>query len=82
MAKELGQAGYVINSGFYRGIDTAAHEGALETGTIAVLAGGIENIYVPENKDLYRQIGEQGLILSENPFGMILKAQYLSLIHI
>ncbi len=76
IAQELGQAEYIVTSGLARGIDTAAHEGALETGTISVLAGGVDNIYPPENKDLYRQIGEHGMIVSENIFGMVPKAQH------
>jgi len=57
--------GFVIASGLARGIDTAAHLASLERGTIAVLAGGIDVVYPPENADLQRAIGEQGLLLSE-----------------
>jgi DNA processing protein len=53
LAQELGQAGQVIASGLARGIDTAAHEGALATGTIAVVAGGIDVVYPRENQKLY-----------------------------
>lgn len=70
LARELGQAGQVIVSGLARGIDTAAHAGSLATGTIAVLAGGVDNIYPPENRELYRHIAEQGVILSEMPWGI------------
>ncbi|MGZ9109099.1 MAG: DNA-processing protein DprA [Micavibrio sp.] len=69
LARDLGQAGQVIASGLARGIDTAAHQGSLPTGTIAVVAGGIDVIYPPENKNLYAQIREQGLIVAESPFG-------------
>ena len=70
LARELGEAGQVIVSGLARGIDTAAHEGALETGTIAVLAGGIDRVFPKENEALYRQIAETGLIVAESPLGM------------
>jgi len=69
IARELGQAGYGIVSGLARGIDTAAHEAALETGTVAVLANGVDVVYPPENKKLYDAIAARGLILSENPMG-------------
>lgn len=68
-SKELGDIGWAISSGLARGIDTAAHVAALETGTIAVIAGGIDNIYPAENTALYHQIAKEGLILSESPFG-------------
>ncbi len=69
LATELGLEGFVIASGLARGIDTAAHLAALERGTIAVLAGGIDVVYPPENDDLQRMIGEQGLLLSERSPG-------------
>lgn len=69
LAAELGQAGQVIVSGLARGIDGAAHEGALPTGTAAVLGGGIDDIYPPEHRDLYARIVEQGCIVSENEPG-------------
>ncbi len=68
-AGKLGEAGYVISSGMARGIDAAAHHGAISTGTIAVLAGGADVIYPKENKEIYHQIKDTGLILSEMPFG-------------
>lgn len=68
-SKKLGEAGYIISSGMARGIDAAAHSGAMATGTIAVLAGGADVIYPRENKEIYQQIIETGLILSEMPFG-------------
>lgn len=70
LAKELGQCGQVIVSGLARGIDTSAHEGALATGTIAVVAGGIDVIYPRENAELYEQIKQKGLIFAESPLGM------------
>lgn len=69
MAAELGAAGQVIVSGLARGVDKAAHEGALKTGTVAVLAGGIDDIYPPENAGLYAQIVETGCVVSENEPG-------------
>jgi DNA processing protein len=75
IARDLGQAGFVIVSGLARGIDAAAHEAALETGTIAVLANGVDVIYPPENKKLYESIADRGLLLSENPFGIEPNAQ-------
>ena len=65
LARELGEAGYVIVSGMARGIDAAAHRGAMATGTIGVIAGGIDIIYPPENRALFRQIVDEGLLLAE-----------------
>lgn len=69
LSQQLGEAGHVVVSGLARGIDAAAHLGALPTGTVAVLGGGVDDIYPSENADLYRQIVEQGCILSESPVG-------------
>lgn len=69
LALGLGEAGVVVVSGMARGIDAAAHEGALPTGTVAVLGGGIDDIYPPEHADLYRRIAEAGCVLSESPVG-------------
>ena len=69
LAAELGLEGFVIASGLARGIDTAAHHAALERGTIAVLAGGIDIVYPPENAELQRAIGERGLLISERSPG-------------
>ncbi len=69
IAFDLGSEKLVIASGMARGIDSAAHLGGIASGTIAVIAGGIDNIYPPENKSLYQQIAEKGLIISENFFG-------------
>jgi len=66
LASELGAAGLVIASGLARGVDAAAHEGSLPTGTVAVLGGGIGDIYPPENAGLYQQIAERGCIVSES----------------
>lgn len=74
-ASHLGTAGFVIASGLARGIDAAAHDAALTTGTVAVVAGGIDNIYPPENADLQREIGERGCLVTENPPGFVPRAQ-------
>ncbi|GAB1489938.1 DNA-processing protein DprA [Opitutaceae bacterium] len=71
LGADLARAGFCVISGLARGIDTAAHEGALSVGgrTAAVLGTGVDIIYPPENLSLYRQIEEKGAILSEFPFG-------------
>ncbi len=69
LAQQLGEAGHVVVSGLARGIDGAAHGGALPTGTVAVLGGGVDDVYPPDNADLYREIAEQGCIVSESPVG-------------
>ena len=69
LSADLGARDLVIASGMARGIDTAAHRGALETGTVAVLAGGIDVIYPPENEDLYAEIVELGVLIAEIPTG-------------
>ena len=69
LAGQLGQAGHVVVSGLARGIDAAAHEGALPTGTVAVLGGGVDDIYPPEHADLYARVVEQGCVVSESPIG-------------
>lgn len=75
IAKDIGRRGYIIASGLARGMDTAAHRGSLETGTIAVVAGGIDRIYPPENRDLFYKIGENGAVVTEMPFGAVPKSQ-------
>ncbi len=69
IAAELGQAGHVIVSGLARGIDAAAHVGSLATGTVAVLGGGVDDIYPPEHRDLYARIVEAGCVVSESEPG-------------
>ncbi|MFY0597449.1 MAG: DNA-processing protein DprA [Cognatishimia sp.] len=76
MAKDIGQRGHVIVSGMARGIDAAAHAASLESGTIAVFGGGIDVIYPVENSELAKQIGEKGLILSEQPMGLQPRARH------
>jgi DNA processing protein len=70
-ASGIGAAGYVIASGLARGIDAAAHEAALATGTVAVLAGGLDTVYPPENARLQAAIAERGCLISENPPGFV-----------
>jgi len=69
LAAELGEAGHVIVSGLARGIDAAAHEGSLATGTVAVLGGGVDDVYPPEHGGLYRRIAETGCVVSESEPG-------------
>jgi DNA processing protein len=69
IAQDLGAAGYVVTSGLARGIDTSAHQAALATGTIAVMAGGVDHIYPPENQALYDAIIASGAAISEIPLG-------------
>jgi DNA processing protein len=69
LAADVGRAGYVVISGLARGIDSAAHRASLATGTIAVLAGGLDNIYPPENADLQAAIGNDGCLVAEQPAG-------------
>ena len=76
LASEIGQAGHMIISGLARGIDTAAHEAALPTGTIAVLAGGLDSVYPPENAKLQAEIGERGLLVSEMKPGTVPRAEH------
>jgi DNA processing protein len=70
ISRDLGEAGIVVVSGLARGIDTAAHEAALPRGTVAVVAGGIDVIYPPENAALQNSIFQSGCIVSEMPPGM------------
>jgi DNA processing protein len=76
LALGLGAAGRVVVSGLARGIDTAAHRAALPTGTVAVLAGGVDIVYPPENEELYRSTAREGLLLSEMPVGAVPQARH------
>jgi len=69
LASQLGEAGMTVVSGLARGIDAAAHWGSLPTGTVAVLGGGVDDVYPPDNQDLYDRIVAEGCILSESPPG-------------
>ena len=75
LAGDLGRAGFVVVSGLARGIDAAAHTAALATGTIAVIAGGIGNVYPPENAALQERIAREGVVVSESPPGFVPRAQ-------
>ena len=70
LAADLGEAGVVVVSGLARGIDGAAHGVALSTGTIAVVAGGVDVIYPPEHDQLTEEIARQGIVMSECPLRM------------
>ncbi len=76
LARGLGEAGLTIVSGLARGIDASAHDGALATGTVAVVAGGLDVIYPQENEALYHQIRERGVLVSEMPLGTEPKARH------
>jgi DNA processing protein len=76
LARELGFAGLVVVSGLARGIDAAAHEAALAVGTVAVVAGGVDIIYPPENDRLYAAIKNQGVIVSEMRLGEAPQARH------
>ena len=69
LSSTLGAAGFVIASGLARGIDAAAHEAALDIGTVAVLACGVDQVYPPQNAALQETIAARGLILSEVALG-------------
>ncbi len=75
LARELGQAGYVITSGMARGVDGEAHAAAMETGTVAVIAGGIDKIYPPQHEQLYALLAERGCLVSEAPLGYVAQAR-------
>lgn len=76
LAAMLGEAGFGIVSGLARGIDAAAHEAALASGTVAVQAGGVDVIYPRENGDLAREIAARGCRLSEQPIGAAPQARH------
>jgi DNA processing protein len=71
LARELGENGLIVVSGLARGIDTFVHKGSLAHGTVGVIAGGIDNIYPPENAILFQQMRESGAVISEQPFGAL-----------
>lgn len=74
LSRDIGAGGYGVVSGLARGIDTAAHQGALVTGTVAVMAADAFYVYPPENKELYEKILENGAIITEMPLGTTMNA--------
>ncbi|GAA6207185.1 DNA-processing protein DprA [Cognatishimia sp. WU-CL00825] len=76
IAAELGTQAHVTVSGLARGIDAAAHQASLKTGTIAVFAGGVDVIYPTENTSLAKEIAQNGLSLSEQPMGIHPQARH------
>ncbi len=69
LAAELGREGWLVVSGLARGIDTAAHEGSLKTGTVGVIASGLDIAWPPENAALQARIAQEGVLLAERPPG-------------
>ena len=76
IARDLGAAGFVVVSGLARGIDHAAHRGSLDSGTVAVVAGGIDIAYPPDNEELQREIARREVIVAEMPPGTIPQAKH------
>ena len=76
LAASIGEAGFTVVSGMARGIDTAAHQGALPQPSVAVLAGGVDVVYPPENGDLHRRLQERGAVVSEMPLGTVPQARH------
>jgi DNA processing protein len=76
LAQKLGEEGAVVVSGLARGIDTAAHDGSIDGGTIAVVAGGIDIVYPSENEARQRAIAERGLLVAEQPPGTEPRARH------
>ena len=74
LARDLGDAGFVVISGLARGIDQAAHRATIESGTVAVLAGGHDRIYPPEHAGLLAALLDQGGAISEMPLGHVPRA--------
>jgi DNA processing protein len=76
LAHDLGQQGVTVVSGLARGIDSAAHDGSLETGTIGVVAGGLDIFYPPENEARQKAMSERGLVIAEMPPGTEPRARH------
>ena len=76
LAYDLGQQGAVVVSGLARGIDSAAHDGSFETGTIGVVAGGLDVFYPPENRPRQEAMFERGLVIAEMPPGTEPRARH------
>jgi len=69
VSADLGRAGLIVSSGLARGIDTAAHQGSVASGTIGVIACGLDVVFPPEKRDLQAQIADEGLLVTEHPPG-------------
>jgi DNA processing protein len=76
LAHDLAEAGFAVVSGLARGIDTAAHLAAMDGGTIAVMAGGIDYVYPRENAGLAADIATKGLLISEQMMGLVPQARH------
>jgi DNA processing protein len=76
LAHDLGREGVAVVSGLARGIDSSAHDGSIESGTIAVIAGGSDVFYPPENEDRQKDIAERGLLIAEMPPGTEPRARH------
>jgi len=76
LAHDLGQYDLLVVSGLARGIDSAAHDGSLTTGTIGVIAGGIDIFYPPENEERQRAMYDRGLVIAEMPPGTEPRARH------
>src|SRR5262249_57883490 len=76
IARDLGAAGFVVVSGLARGIDHAAHRGSLGSGTVAVVAGGIDIAYPPDNQELQQEIALRGALVAEMPPGTVPQAKH------
>ena len=75
LARDLGEAGFTIVSGLARGIDTVAHRASLATGTIAVMAGGLDKIYPPQNEGLLQELIGEGAAVCEMPLGLVARGR-------
>lgn len=79
LAETLGEAGQVVASGLARGIDADAHRAALPTGTVAVMAGGVDVVYPEENTALMAEVAARGCLISEQPMGLVPQARHFPL---
>ena len=75
LAADLSEAGFIIVSGLARGMDAAAHKASIDGGTIAVLAGGLDHPYPPQNLRLHEEICARGAVVSEAPLGSVARAR-------
>ena len=75
LARDLGGAGFGIVSGLARGIDAQAHHASVASGSIAVVAGGLDRLYPEENRGLFEALCEKGAVVSEMPFGWVARGR-------